>query len=103
MIRSLLLSLLFIAAAPGAAAQSDQSDLQEAERLLQSRAEEEKRLRREAAARNKEVAALRHRLIETANSLQEAEREITRLENSITELEAEKVKHNWRSRLKAEI
>ena len=90
MIRSLLLTFLFIAAAPGAAAQSDQSDLQEAERLLKSRAEEEKRLRREAAARNKEVAALRHRLIETANSLQEAEREITRLEDSITELEAEK-------------
>ncbi len=73
-----------------AAAQTEPSELQEVERRLKDRAEEEKRLLREADARQKEVGALRHRLIETANSIQEAERKITTLETSITELETEK-------------
>ncbi len=68
----------------------DATELEEIERRLKSRAEEEKRLRREAEEREQEAAALRHRLIETANSLQEAEREITRLEDSIAKLEVEK-------------
>lgn len=87
-------ALLFFALAAGAAgpvrAQSDPDELQEVERRLKDRAEEERRLRREAEAREQEVAALRHRLIETANSIQAAERKITALESSIAELETEK-------------
>ncbi|WDI32903.1 peptidoglycan DD-metalloendopeptidase family protein [Hyphococcus flavus] len=74
----------------GAAAQVEPEDLQEVEQQLRERAEEEKRLRNEAEARKKEVAALRHRLIETANSLQDAERKIASLEDSIAALETEK-------------
>jgi len=90
MMRALLLSAAVITVAPGASAQTDPSELQEVERRLKDRAEDEKRLRREADAREKEVAALRHRLIETANSIQDAERKITGLESSIAELESEK-------------
>ncbi len=89
--------LLFVIAATMASGVSAQTgtqagpnELQEVERRLKDRAEEEKRLRREAAAREKEVAALRHRMIETANSIQQAERKITALEGSIAELEQEK-------------
>lgn len=71
-------------------AQQTADELQEIERQLKTRAEEEKRLRREAQEREKEVAALRHSLIETANSLQEAERKITALEESISSLAIEK-------------
>lgn len=70
-------------------AQGVPDDLQDVERRLKTSAEEEKRLRAEAKEREKEVVALRHRLIETANSLQDAEREITALETSIAELETE--------------
>jgi len=73
-----------------AGAQQNTEELQNIERRLKSRAEDEKELRREAQEREKEVAALRHSLIETANSLQDAERKITSLEASISELEAEK-------------
>ena len=72
-------------------AQENADDLAEVERALKDRAEEEKRLRREAEAREKEVAALRHRMIETANSIQESERRITELEDSIVKLESEKM------------
>ncbi len=84
----LVLAAAFVAAP--AAAQGDPDELAEVERRLKDRAEEEKRLRREAEAREQEVAALRHRMIETANSIQESERRITELEDSITELEVEK-------------
>ncbi|MHA7872962.1 MAG: murein hydrolase activator EnvC family protein, partial [Hyphococcus sp.] len=87
--RAAVAILFFIAAAGDGFAQSEQ-DLQEIERQLKDRAEEEKRLRREAEERDKEVAALRYRLIETANSLQDAERRITELEESIASLSEEK-------------
>ena len=90
MFRFILLAITATAFAAPAHAQTDPNELQEVERRLRDRAEEEKRLRREAEEREKEVAALRHRMIETANSIQEAEREITGLENSIDELETEK-------------
>jgi len=73
-----------------ASAQTNPEELQDVERRLKDRAEEEKRLRHEAEAREREVAALRHRLIETANSIQAAERKITTLEGSIAELETER-------------
>lgn len=71
-------------------AQTSPDELQEIEQRLKDRTEEEKRLRREAEAHAQEVTALRHRMIETANSIQEAERKITALEESISEIEAEK-------------
>ncbi len=93
MTRTLVLTVLGLfatgAVAP-AASQENADDLAEVERALKDRAEDEKRLRREAEAREKEVAALRHRMIETANSIQESERRITELEDSIAELEVEK-------------
>ena len=88
-LRVLLSAALIVSLATGANAQQTTNDLQEIERQLKNRAEEEKRLRREAQEREKEVAALRHRLIETANSLQDAERQITSLEDSISALAIE--------------
>ena len=90
MLRLFISALLALCLASPSLAQSSESELQEVERRLKDRAEEEKRLRDEAEAREREVAALRHRLIETANSLQEAERKITALEESIAALESEK-------------
>ncbi len=89
--RLVILAAFSLALAGGAVAQTGSSELQEVERRLKTRAEEEMRLRDEAEAREREVAALRHRLIETANSLQDAERKITALEESIAALEAEKI------------
>lgn len=80
---------LCLLAAPGAAAQSEPASLQEIEQALKSRAEEERRLRKEAEARAEEAAALRHRLIEAADSIQRAEQNILALEESIRELETE--------------
>ena len=85
-----LFAILLMSPATQASAQQQADELQEIEQRLKDNAEEEKRLRREAEEREKEVAALRHRLIETANSLQEAERKITSLEESISQLETEK-------------
>lgn len=73
-----------------AAAQEQTRELQEVEERLKDQAEEERRLREEAQEREKEVASLRHNLIETAHALQEAERKITTLEDSIADLETEK-------------
>ncbi len=72
------------------AAQGNPDELADVERRLKDRAEEEKRLRREAEARAQEVTELRRRMIETANSIQDSERRITELEDSIGELEIEK-------------
>jgi len=90
MLRALLSATLSVALFTSASAQQTTEELQEIERQLKNRAEEEKRLRREAQEREKEVAALRHSLIETANSLQDAERKITSLEDSIASLSVEK-------------
>ena len=90
MLRLFILAIFGFGLAAEAVAQTSENELQEVERRLKDRAEEEKRLRDEAEARQREVAALRHRLIETANSLQDAERKITALEDSIAALEIEK-------------
>jgi len=90
MLRVVLTALLSLAPLSPAPAQQNADDLEEIERQLKDRSEEERRLRREAEERDKEVAALRHRLIETANSLQDAERKITALEESIASLSLEK-------------
>lgn len=83
-------ALALVAAAPSVMAQANPDELADVERRLKDRAEEEKRLRREAEARAQEVTELRRRMIETANSIQDSERRITELEDSITELEIEK-------------
>ncbi len=90
MLRLFISALLAFGAVAPAAAQTGENELQEVERRLKDRAQEEKLLRDEAEARQREVAALRHRLIETANSLQDDERKITALEESIAALEAER-------------
>lgn len=90
MLRLFLLALA-VTAPLSARAQVDSDELKAVEEQLKERAQEEKRLRDEAAAKQREVSALRNSLIETANSIQESERKIADLEDSIDELEAEKV------------
>jgi len=85
-----LVLAIALAAPQEAAAQRETRELEALEEQLKDQAEEERRLREEAKAREKEIAALRHNLIETAHALQEAERKITALEASIADLEAEK-------------
>lgn len=86
-----LLILALIASTPGdAQAQVRADDLEDVERRLKDREAEERRLRKEAAARAKEVTALRRQLVEAAQSIQEAERKITSLEATIADLSAEK-------------
>lgn len=86
-----LTALAFILAASGeACAQNAPEELEEIEKRLKDRAAEERRLRRAAKARAQEVAALRHRMIETANSIQDSERRITALEDNIEALSLEK-------------
>lgn len=82
-----------LAAAPGAA-QIDHSEkeLAEIEARLKARAEEEKRLRDEAEARAKEVAELRYRMIETTNSLQDAERRLQAIAAELDRLDAEEAR-----------
>ena len=71
-------------------ADAQTNELRQIEEQLKDQAAEEKRLKEEAAEREREVAALRHRLIETAHSLQDAETEISALETAIAGLETEK-------------
>ncbi len=59
-------------------------ELLRVEQTLKDKAAEEKRLKNEAFEREKEVAALRYRMIETANALQSSER---RLAGTLVELE----------------
>lgn len=97
--RLLLLAFACISAsaAGDVAAQTPKAEreLADIEKKLKERRGEEERLRDEAKEREKEVAALRRRMIETADALQEAERRIaeinretTKLENREVELEA---------------
>lgn len=83
--------LAFACASPPAVAQPapQERELADVERKLKARRNEETRLRDEAKAREKEVAALRHRMIEAANALQEAERRIAEINAETARLEAE--------------
>ena len=89
-LKPLLLTGLLLWTAP-AGAQPSQDDLEAIERQLRTRAAEEQKLRKEAAAREKEIAALRRQLIETADAIQDAERSITGIEERIAGLEIERV------------
>ncbi|MGF1544650.1 MAG: murein hydrolase activator EnvC family protein [Parvularculaceae bacterium] len=82
-----------LAAAATARAQTDRGDLEELKRLereIEAREREEARLKDEARARAKEVRALRARMIETANALQDAERRIDDIAAELLALNARK-------------
>ncbi|MBB5517900.1 murein hydrolase activator EnvC family protein [Amphiplicatus metriothermophilus] len=89
-----LVALCIGFAAQPAAAQASPSEkeLAEIEARLKARAEEEKRLRDEAEAREKEVAELRYRMIETTNSLQDAERRLQAIAAELNRLDAEEAR-----------
>ncbi len=87
---ALLLALSLSGAAP-ALAQSgrEERELADVEKQLKERRNAETRLRDEAKARDKEVAALRHRMIEAADALQGAERRIADINKETLRLESE--------------
>jgi septal ring factor EnvC (AmiA/AmiB activator) len=76
------------AAATAAAAARPESELADIERRLKERRGEEARLRDEAREREREIGALRRRLIETADALQEAERRIGQIRDETENLAA---------------
>jgi len=89
MLKQFALSFLVCAATlSGARAQND-PDLKEIEDKLLERAAEESRLKNEAEDREKELAALRRQMIETANSLQNAQQQIGEIGEKIVRLEGE--------------
>ena len=65
------------------------SELEEIERRLEERQREEKRLKNEVGAREREVKALRLRMNETANGLPDGEKRIADINAQTTRLEAE--------------
>ncbi len=87
-----IFALVFaLAGAAPALAQSgkQERELADVEKKLKERRTEETRLRDEAKAREKEVAALRHRMIEAADALQDAERRIAEINSETARLEGE--------------
>lgn len=93
--RILSLVALGLAAFPAAAAltqaEKPESELADIERKLKERQRDEVRLRDEAKEREKEVAALRQRMIETADALQQAERRIGEINQETTRLERQQI------------
>ncbi|HBS33878.1 MAG TPA: hypothetical protein DEA50_02210, partial [Parvularcula sp.] len=86
----LAFALAFAGAGPALAqAGKQERELADVEKQLKERRNEETRLRDEAKAREKEVAALRHRMIEAADALQGAERRITEISAETARLEAD--------------
>lgn len=73
------------------AAQEDvrADELAKVEKRLKDRAAEEKRLKNEAKSKEKEVAALRFRLVETANALQGSEQNLAEIAAEIDRLSTE--------------
>lgn len=80
---------LACAGAAGAQTSPRERELADIEARLKARAEEERKLKDEAQEREKEVQALRHRMIEAANSLQQAEKRIAEIAEEIARLEEE--------------
>lgn len=92
--RLLCASLAALVLSSGAFAQQSpdprrERELREIEQRLKNKEADEKRLRNEADARAKEVAALRRRMIEAANSLQGAERRMNEITAELDKLAAE--------------
>lgn len=88
------LSSSALAQAPDARAE----ELAKVEQRLKDRAAEEKRLKDEAKSKEKEVAALRFRLIEAANALQDSERRLSEISTEIERLSAEETALSQRLR-----
>lgn len=85
-----ILAFALAGAAPAFAQSGKQErELADVEKKLKERRNEETRLRDEAKARDKEVAALRHRMIEAADALQDAERRIAEINAETARLEEE--------------
>lgn len=80
---------IFAPAAGFAQSAKPESELADVERQLKERRDDEARLRDEAREREKEVAALRRRMIETANALQDAERRLGEIRRETGKLEKE--------------
>lgn len=70
-----------------APAREDVSRLQEIEQELESRSLQERRFLEEARRREDEIAAIRKNVVETAGALQEMERKVSALEDSVADLE----------------
>ncbi len=90
-------ALLALIAAAGvrAAAQDDPArakELASTEAELRKRAAEERKLNDEAASRQKEIEALRKQMIDTAKSVQAAERRIGSIESELENLDVEEAK-----------
>lgn len=88
--RTFFLAILCLAALSGeATAQTarPERELADIERKLKERRNEGARLKDEAKEREKEVAALRRRMIETADALQQAERRIGEINRETSKLE----------------
>jgi septal ring factor EnvC (AmiA/AmiB activator) len=94
------LSLSLLAGPAWAQAQSSAEELATIEQRLKDRAAEEKRLKNEAKSKEKEVAALRFRMIEAANALQESEGKLVEIEAEIIRLSDEE--QELSERLKAQ-
>ncbi|MCB2112004.1 MAG: peptidoglycan DD-metalloendopeptidase family protein [Parvularculaceae bacterium] len=87
----IFLTIFHVAASDaGAQVEEPENELAEIERKLKEQRTEETKLKDEARAREKEVAALRRRMIETAQALQQAERRIADINGEVERLEAEK-------------
>ena len=85
---AVIAAFVFGLSAPSALGQNS-SDLQQIEEALVEKAAEETRLKNEAEERERELALIRQQMIETANSLQDAETKINDITADIERLEAE--------------
>lgn len=92
---ALLIVVLGLAALDPAAGQvisespTKKTELDRIENELRRRAEEQRRLTDEAETRQKEIEALRRRMIETANSVQSSERRIAEISAELARLDSE--------------
>ena len=87
----IVILIAVLGAAPVGAVGQDQtqSELRQIEERLRQKEAEEARLKDEAETREKELAALRYRMIEAANALQDAERRIAAIDDDIAKLTSE--------------
>lgn len=84
-----LLAAFLVAAPAHAQPQRSEGELEKVEQQLEARRADERRLKNEVEAREKEVASLRYQLVETANSLQDAERRIAEIADDLAAIDSE--------------
>lgn len=89
---ALLLIACLAAAAASAQEPPRKGELDDVESRLREHAAEEKRFKNEASSREKEIAALRARMVEAANSVQASERRIAGITTELSALDAEEAK-----------